>query len=175
MALNIASLIARRLRDSSKCVRLLAELSNLCVHVTAVQETHFTCETDYQVVENDFVVFSAFDSRWSAGISLGRSLGATVFASDRGRLVVADVAVKTFEFWVAAVYAPNSAAERRPFFRRLGSSKRTVLVGDWNAILDLRKRLVGSGRCDSSLINLLAKFDLIDRFRLDQPGREMWT
>ena len=32
----------------------------------------------------------------------------------------------------------------------------------------------GSDRCESSLIDLLAKHDLVDRFCLDHPGREMW-
>ena len=97
------------------------------------------------MLENDFVVYSAFGSHLSAEVSLliGRSLDAivdVVFAGDGGRLLVADVALKTFEFRITAVYAPNIAAERRPFIRRLGSfldgSKRRVLVGDWNAILD---------------------------------------
>ena len=117
-----------------------------------VQETHFTCETDCRVLESDFVVYSAFGSRLSAGVSLlvGRSLDAIVnivFAGDGGRLLVADVAVKTFEFQIAVVHAPSIAAERRFFFRRLGSflddSKRTVLVGDWNAILDPKIGQVG--------------------------------
>ena len=92
------------------------------------------------MLKNDFVVYSAFGSCLSAGVSLlvGRSLA--VFAGDGGRLVVADVAVKTIEFRIAAVHVPNTAAERRFFLRRLGSflddSRRTVLVGDWNAILD---------------------------------------
>ena len=95
---------------------------------------------------------------------------------------MANIAVKTFDFRIAVVHAPSTAAERRPFFRRLGSfldaSKRTVLVGDWNAILDPKingagRGASGSGRCDSSLINFLAEFDLIDRYRLDHPGREM--
>ena len=103
------------------------------------KETHFTCEADCRVLENDFVVYSAFGSRLSAGVSLlvGRSLDAIVnlvFAGDRGRLLVADVPVKTFEFRIAAVYAPSTAAERCPLFRRLESfldaSKLTVLVGD---------------------------------------------
>ena len=103
MTLNVASLNPRGLRDASKCVHLLAELSNLCVDVAAVQETHFTCETDCRVLEDDFVVYLAFGSRLSAGVSLlvGRSLDAIVnivFAGDEGRLLVADVAVKTFEF-----------------------------------------------------------------------------
>ena len=72
-----------------------------------------------------------------------------------------------------------------PLFRRLGSfldaSKRTVLVGDWNAILDPNIDRAGrgasrSGRCDSSMFNFLTEFDLIDRYRLDHlGGGEMWT
>ena len=142
------------LRDASKCAHLLAELSNLLVVVASVQETNINCEADCRVLEGDIVVFSAFGSHLSAGVSLlvGRSLDAIfnlVFAGDGGRLLVADVAVKTFEFRIAAVHAPNTVAERRPFFRRLGSfldvSKRTVLVGDWNAILDPKIDRAGRG------------------------------
>ena len=58
------------------------------------------------------------------GVSLlvGRSLDAdvdVVFAGDGGRLVVVDVAVKSFKFRLVAVYASNIAAERVSFFRRL--------------------------------------------------------
>ena len=97
---------------------------------------------------------------------------------------MADVAVKTFEFRIAVVYAPNSAAERRLFLWRLGpfldDPKRTVLVGDWNAILDPKIDRAGRGasgsvRCDSALSDFLTEFDLIDRYRQDHPGREMWT
>ena len=31
------------------------------------------------------------------------------------------------------------------------------------------------GRCESSLVGLMTRYDLVDRFRLDHPGREMWT
>ena len=107
-----------------------------------------------------------------------------VFAGDGGRLSVADVAVKTFEFRIAVVYAPNFATERRLFFRRLGSFldalKRAVLVGDWNAILDPKidmadRGVRGLARCDSGLSDFLTEFDLVDRYRLDHPGREIWT
>ena len=189
MALNVASLNVRGLRDPRKCAHLLAELSNLCVNVTAVQETHFVCEVDCRVLKDDFVVYSAFGSHFVAGVSLlvGRSLDAVVnvvFAGDGGRLLVADVAVKTFEFRIAAVHVPNSAAERRSFLRRLGlflyASRRTVLVGDLNAILDPNIDRAGRGasswaRCDSGLSDFLTEFDLVDRYRLDHPGREMWT
>ena len=187
MILNLVSWNVRELRDPSRCVRLLGELSKL--HVAAVQETHFICAVDCRPLEDNFAVFSAFGIRCDAGVSLpiGRSLNANVnvvFANDEDRLVVADIAVKTFEFRVVAVYAPNASGERRSFYRRLepflDDSKRLILMGDWNAILDPKVDKDGWGarrleRCESSLIDFLAEFDLIDRFRLDHPGREMWT
>ena len=140
-------------------------------------------------LESDFNVFSAYGSRTSARVSLlvGRSLDAdvdVVFAGDGGRLVVADVAVKSFKFHLVAVYVSNIAAERISFFRRLApfldDKKRLVLMGDWNAILDPKIDKVGrgarrTGRCDSSLVGFVTRHDLVDRFRLDHPGREMWT
>ena len=53
---------------------------------------------------------------------------------------MADVAIKSFEFWVVADYASKIAVERVFFFPRLApflnDPKRMVLVGDWNVILD---------------------------------------
>ena len=103
-------------------VRLLGELKNFRVNVAAVKETHFICAVDCRVLEGDFNVFSAYGSRSSAGISLlvGRSLDADiVLAGDGGRLVVADIAVKSFKFRLVTVYAPNITAERISFLRRL--------------------------------------------------------
>ena len=177
----------RRLRDPSKCTRLLAELKNLRVNVAAVQETHFTCDAVCRVLESDFNVFSAYGRRTSAGVSLlvGRSLDADVnvaFAGDRGRRVVADVAVKRFKFRLVVVYAPNFAAERVSFFRRLAlfldDSKWLVLMGDWNAILDLKIDWVERGasrlgRCESSLFGLMTRYNFVDRYRLDPSGRDV--
>ena len=62
----------------------------------------------------------------------------------------------------------------------LDDPKRLVLVGGWNAIIDpkidkVRRGPCGAERCESSLIDLIAWHDLVDRFRLDHPRREMWT
>ena len=94
--------------------------------VAEVQETHFTCSTECRVLERDFNVFSAYGSHTSAGVSLlaGRSLDAdvdVVFVGDGGRLVVADVAVKSLTFRLVAVYMSNIAAEWVSFFRRFGA------------------------------------------------------
>ena len=189
MALNLATLNVRGLRDPGKCTRLLGELKTLGVDVAAVQETHFTCGADCRVLESDFNVFSAYGSRTSAGVSLlvGRGLDAdvdVVFAGDGGRLVVADVAVRGFRFRLVAVCAPSIVVERVSFFRRLApfldGARRLVLVGDWSAILDPGMDGVGRGArrvggCEGGLAGLVARHGLVDGFRLDRPGREMWT
>ena len=125
MTPNHASLNVRGLRDSSKCTHLLGELRSLGVDVAAMQETHFNCGADCRVLESDFNVFSAYDIRTSAGVSLlvGRSLDAdvdVVFAGDGARLIVADV-VKSFKFLLVAVYASNIAVERVSFFSSVGA------------------------------------------------------
>ena len=100
------------------------------------------------------------------------------------QLVVAYVEFKRFEFRVVAVYAPYNIGKRRSFFRRfepfLDNPKQIILVGDWNAILDPKIDKSGGGaggsdKCEISLIDLMAQHDLVDRFRPDHPGREIWT
>ena len=188
MTLNIASLNVRGLKDPSKCANLLGECSNLCVNVPAVQETHFISTEDCQVLESNFVVFSAFGSRCSGGIScqVGHSLNAMVdlvFASDGGQLVGADVTIKSFDFQVVAVYASKNVDERHSYFQWFGpfiaDSIWLVLMGDWNAILDPKLDkggwgARGSDKCESSLTDFLAEHDLVDWFHLDHPGWEMW-
>ena len=153
----------RGLGDSCKSAHLLGEIKNISAHVAAVQETRLICAVDSRVLWNDFNAFSAYGSRSSAGVSLlvGRSLDAAVdvvFAGYGGRLVVADVAVKSFKFRMVAVYAPNITVERVSFFRRLApfldDSKQLVLMGDWNAILDLMIDKVRRGGVKAALSTL---------------------
>ena len=98
---------------------------------------------------------------------------------------------KSFATWDVLLPSSDQAAKvassninTKFFLRRLGSfldaSRRTVLVGDWNAILDPNIDRAGRGasswaRCDSGLSDFLTEFDLVDRYRLDHPGREIWT
>ena len=137
------------------------------------------------MLENDLNVFSAYSSCGSAGISLlvECSLDAdvdVVFAGDGGWLVVANVAVKGFKLRLVTVYAPNIAVERVSFFSRLAlfqdDSKRLVLMDDWNAILDAKIDKVERGaRRLGRCVGLMTRHDLVERFRLDHPRREVWT
>ena len=70
MPLNLASLNVRGLRDPRKCAHLFGELSNLSVDYTAVQEIHFICAANAQVLEDVYVVLSALGGRCSAEVSL---------------------------------------------------------------------------------------------------------
>ena len=85
---------------------------------------------------------------------------------------------------MTAVYASIIITEMASFFRWLApipdDQKRLVLEGNWNAILDPKIYKVAwgawrAGRCESNLIDLITRHALVDRFRLDHPGREMWT
>ena len=84
------------------------------------------------MLENDFVVLSAFGNRCKAGFSLliRRSLNAIVNL-------------------VFQVVTPNIAGERRSFFLQLeqllDNPKWLVLVGSWNTILDSKIDKVGLG------------------------------
>ena len=100
---------------------LIGKLLNFSVNVAVVPESHFTCAADCPVLEDGYVFLSAYCSRISVRVSLliRHSLNADVnlvLADDGSRLVVAYDTVKSFKFQVAAVHAPNIAAERGGVF-----------------------------------------------------------
>ena len=71
------------------------------------------------MLRKDFV-FLAAGNCYSSGVSLLVGYGLNVdvnliFACDGGRLVVADVAMKSFMFQVVTVYAPSCVVERRSY------------------------------------------------------------
>ena len=74
---------------------------------------------------------------------------------------------------------PISLWRRLPFFLQLApfqdNSKRLVLMGDWSAILDpkidrVRLGASGLGRCESRLVDLMIRHDLVDMLHLEHPG-----
>ena len=185
MALNPATLSARGLRDPSKCACLLRKLLNLSVQCKRLTSLALWTVGCWRMTMSSFQNTEAI-AALGVFLLIGRSLNADVniiLADDEGRLVVTDVAVENFEFQMVTVYAPNIAAERVSFNRRLApfldDPKRIVFVGDWNAILNPKIDWVvrgsrGPGRCESSLIDFMARCELVDRFRQDHPERNMW-
>ena len=139
------------------------------LNVTAVQETHFICAADCQVLEGVFDVFSAFACRSSTGVSLlvRRSLDADVnvgFAGDEDQLLEPMFLCKASSFMWLRFMRPISQWIGILFFRRLvpflDDLKWPDLMGNWNTILYPKIDKVGRensrlGRCESSLIDLM--------------------
>ena len=108
-----------RARGYTSCV--LGEVRNFSLNAIVVQETHFICKEDGQVLEKDFVVFSAFCCHHSKRVSplVGHSLKVKVdivFAGVAGWLIVVDIVAKSPEFRVVVVYAPNCVGRDVPSF-----------------------------------------------------------
>ena len=109
---DFASLNVRGLRDPSMCVHLFGELSNLCMDVTAVQETHFIV-TCWGTSFKHSAAVAALESLCKSDAALMRLLILSLLMTG------ADVAVKSFEFRVAVVYGTNIIGERCSFSRQL--------------------------------------------------------
>ena len=56
----------------------------------------------------------------------------------------------------------------------LDDSKRLVLIGDWNAILDPKINRVGQGASRLGRCESMTRHNLVDMFHQDHPGLEMW-
>ena len=80
MSLNLATFNVRGIRCRSKAARVVRDLVSLKVDIAAIQETHFVCDGDCQVMVNDYDVYSAYGNTYSRGISLlvSRTLSASV-------------------------------------------------------------------------------------------------
>ena len=116
MTLFLVSLNGRDLGNRSRAIHVARHLRSLSVDVAAVQDTHSVSHSGDSVLSAGeyFHVFSAYGDSKSRGVSLlvRCGLGAVtnvVYAGASGRLIVADVAVRSNKFRVIAAYAPNSS------------------------------------------------------------------
>ena len=92
---------------------------------------------------------------------------------------MADVDVKSFRFRLVVFYVPNFAEARVSFFLSVGTVPGRFEAASLNAILDPKIDRIGRGasrlgRYESSLVGPMTRH-LVDRFRLEHPGRGMWT
>lgn len=173
------------LKDQIKAARLLRHLLTFGIVVAAIQETHFIWEVDARVLPSNFVVYSVYGNRLAKCVSLvdKGTFDANVElvrVNAEGRLVVVYIAVNNSSFRIVAFYTPNDQTERVSFFCRSGlflvDSPCLVFMGDRNAILDpkIYRGWGASGRSwDRNMVELIVDFGLVDRYRVDNPEREM--
>ena len=145
MELRLASLNGRGLRLDSRRSHLRLYLQHHGIDICCLQEACFDSNFHEDILSKDYLSFSAYFDGRSRGVTwlVSRRLVATcalVLSDPAGRLCVLDVTIKDKAFWLIGVYGPNATSELPAFFRRIEPyvipSKRVILVGDWNAVLD---------------------------------------
>ena len=129
-----------------------------------------------------------FDGR-SRGVTwlINRRLDAQcalVLSDSSGRLCVLDVTIKDKAFRLIVVYGPNATSELPAFFRHIEPyvtpSKRVILVGDWNAVLDpnLDRGAISAGTNTLDATHFrefVQRLDFVDKFREWHPNKIAWT
>ena len=145
MDLRLASLNGRSLRSDFRRFHLLLYLQRRSIDICCLQETRFDSNFHEGILLRDYWSFSAYFDGRSRGVTwlISRRLDATcalVLSDPTGRLCVLDVTIKDKAFRRIGIYGPNAASELPAFFRRIEPyvtpSKRVILMGDWNAVLD---------------------------------------
>ena len=183
MDLRLASLNGRCLRAGSRRSHLFLYLQR------CLQETRFDSNFHEDILSKDYLSFSAYFDGRSRGVTwlISRRLDATcalVLSDPAGRLCVVDVTIKDKAFRLIGVYGPNACSELPAFFRRIEPyvipSKRVILVGDWNAVLDpnLDRGAISAGTntLDARYFReFVQRLDLVDKFRERHPNKIAWT
>ena len=189
MDLRLASLNGRGLRAGSRRSHLFLYLERRGIDICCLQETRFDSNFHEDILSKDYLSFSAYFDGRSRGVTwlISRRLDATcalVLSDPAGRLCVVDVTIKDKAFRLIGVYGPNACSELPAFFRRIEPyvipSKRVILVGDWNAVLDpnLDRGAISAGTntLDARYFReFVQRLDLVDKFRERHPNKLAWT
>ena len=189
MDLRLASLNGRGLRSDSRRSHLFLYLQRRSIDICCLQETRFDSNFHEDILSRDYLSFSAYFDGRSRGVTwlISRHLDATcalVLSDPAGRLCVVDVAIKDKAFRLFGFYGPNATSELPAFFRRIEpyviSSKRVILVGDWNAVLNpnLNRGAISAGTntLDARYFReFVQRLGLVDKFRERHPNKMTWT
>ena len=179
MDLRLASLNGRGLWSESRRSHLLLYL----------QRRGIDSNFHESILSRDYLSIPAYFDGRSRGITrlISRRLDATcalVLSDPAGRLCILDVTIKDKAFRQIGVYVPNVNSELPAFVRRIEPyvvpSKRVILVGDWNAVvdpnLDRGAITLGTNTLDARHFrNFVQRLDLVDKFRERHPNKIAWT
>ena len=187
MDLRLASLNGRGLRSDSRRSHLLLYLRRRGIDICCSHETRFDSNFHEDILSKDYLSSAYFDGR-SRGVNwlLSRRLVATcslVLSDPAGRLCVLDVTiVKDKALRPIGVYGSHATSELPTFFRRIEPyvmpSKRVILVGDWNAVLDpnLDRGASSTYTLDARYFHeFVERLDLVDKFRERHPNKVVWS
>lgn len=187
MALKVASLNVRSLLTRKRWERVRECLQTISADIICVQECGIGWERDYGFLRKRW----GKGQSWWAGAEGNRAVGAGILLNGarvrvigvetviEGRLQHMKVEVGGEEVGIFNVYAPAVKAERREFFRRLGTcgggGGKKIFVGDFNCIIEEgdREGGVGGGQLDSTgkwLGNWVKEEGLQDVWKRERVG-----
>ena len=182
---NIFSLNCRGLRDKVKRKGLFTKFRENCYDIILLQEVHITSDESRfwsSQWRGDFFVSSG-TSRSCGCITLVRGdsqVGMVeVFNDEKGRVLICKGQINDQEVNIVNIYAPNE--DDPGFFESLrramdGVGGATWIVGgDFNLTLNEELDRVGGKERNVNarreLVNLMQRLDLIDVWRVRNPGR----
>ena len=89
------------------------------------------------MLERDYVIFSAEGVSLLVGHSLKTKID--IFVDTAGQWIIVNINMKSFKFWVVALYVSNCTGETFLFSAVRGIPGRlraNSIIGEWNEILD---------------------------------------
>ena len=137
----------------AKRVLVLHELSGLDLDIILLQETRVSCKSQADDIAQKWPgdCFWCFGTGKTAGVAMfvfphfQGKVSRFLFDSD-GRIFSTLVQVRTCEFNLVNVYAPNTIAGCRTFFQNLDQyflSPSPIVAGDFNCVNNALDRLCG--------------------------------
>ena len=189
--LKMVTFNCRGLNNHTKRQKLFLWLEDHSYDIIFLQETFCTTKLEpYLKASWKGITFNAkSESSHSKGVSILLRKGfkyniVKSHESDDGRIVIVSVELSNNLIHLVSVYAPNTEAERIPFFEKLynlcikhcDNLNNVVIGGDLNICRNLSDRYPKTNKKDKSIAsfnNLLTKCKLIDLWQSqhgDSPG-----
>ena len=190
MALKIASLNVRGLRDNLKRRELFNWLRSKKYSIYMLQECHCTENTNpvWSAEWGYQAIFSTFSSN-KAGVCIlfNNTFNLQIqklFVDPSGRFIICDIQANSKSLTLANIYAPNEDSPTffLDFFDHLSdfNCDDIVVGGDYNLVLDLEKdKRGGLCRTHQNSVKIVKEFceklDLVDVWRVLHPESSRYT
>ena len=181
------------MKEKSTQIKFKNVLDTYNFDVLFLQETH----VDSMSLANSMKEYFNCEAFWSLGSN--RSAGVGIFLSNKtefkvekfhtdidGRFLYVDLLIESIPYRLVSVYAPNDEKDRKEFFnsiqKHLVSSRKVIIGGDFNCILDTKYDKIGKGSNPNfgwvgskELSTLCHDYNLTDVFRTLNPYRYATT
>ena len=189
MALTIASLNVRGLRDNTKRREMFNWLRAKDFSIYMLQEVHCTENTNpawsaewgYQAIFSNYKSNKAgvcilFNNNFNFQID-------KIFIDPKGRFIICDIKTNETCLTLANIYAPNedNPAFFLDFFDHLTDfNSEDIIIGDYNLVLDLDKdKKGGLAKTHQNSVKIVhessEKLDLVDVWRVLHPDTNNFT